>query len=70
MHVASQDQDWESAIMWSKVKSLKEFRKCPGDAEASYYKVSGMVRGRRRPFYVGKTFDQYAHSRLTDPRII
>ena len=67
MRVASQKQDWESTITWSKAKSLEEFRKRPEDAEASYYKLSGMVRGRHRLFYLGKTFDQYAHWRLEQP---
>lgn len=67
MRVASQDQDWESTVTWSKAKSLEEFRKCPEDAEASYYKLTGVVRGRLQLFYLGKTFDQYTHWRLEQP---
>jgi hypothetical protein len=67
MRVASQNQDWESTITWTKAKSLEAFQKRPEDAEASYYKLTGMVRGRPQLFYLGKTFDQYAHWRLEQP---
>jgi hypothetical protein len=67
MRVVSQDQDWESTITWSKAKSLETFRKRPEDAEASYYKLTGMIGGCLQLFYLGKTFDQVAHWRLEQP---
>jgi hypothetical protein len=67
MRVASQGQDWASTIKWFESKSLEEFQERPRDADASHYKLTGVVRGRPRLFYLGKTFDQYAHWRLEQP---